>query len=305
MSKPTQVLTTLRFEGPRFEDHGLEIDVLPELMTYKKLLVETAKELWRKRHPDSKRLPKGFETAISIKFFQLAPGSTSVPLRREVPDGQLPDVIVDELDDAADMIEAGIEAVATDRRLPEGFPKNVIPLFGELGNTLAADEAICAKSHRRSGEARYTHEVRQRVINWIEPTYEDLVNVVGEIRLADLDGRNFTLRQDDGRKISGKFESDQEALITDALRDHATRRLRIKGLGEFLRDGGSLKRILRVDEVKPLAIGEPEYDPTAKPIWQIALELGATVPDEEWAKVPADLSVNLDHYLYGAPKKDR
>ena len=305
MSKPTQELTTLRFDGPRFEDHGLEIDVLQELMNYKKLLVETAKELWRKRHPDSKRLPKGFETAISIKFFKLQPGSTAVPLRREVPDGLLPEVIVDELDDAADMIEAGIEAVAKDRRLPDGFPKSVIPLFGELGNTLAADEAICAKSRRRTGEARYTHEVRQRIINWIEPTYEDLVSVIGEIRLADLDGRNFTLRQDDGRKVSGKFEVHQETLITDALRDHATRRLRIKGLGEFIRNGGGLKRIVRVDEVKALAVGEPEYDPTARPIWQIALELGATVPDEEWAKVPPDLSVNLDHYLYGAPKKDK
>jgi hypothetical protein len=301
----TQELTTLRFAGARFEDGGLEIDVLPELVAYKKLLVETAKELWRQRNPERERLPKGFETAISIKFFELQPGSTVVPLRRQVADGLLPDIIVDELDDAADLIEAGIDAVSRDQRLPDGFPKRVIPLFGELGATLAADEAICAKARRRSAEARYTHRVRERLVNWLEPTYEDLVNVVGEIRAADLDGRNFVLRLDDGRKVPGKFEVHQEALITDALRDHATRRLRIKGLGEFVRDGGGLKRIVRVDEVKALAVGEPEYDPTAKPIWQIALELGATVPDEEWAKVPPDLSVNLDHYLYGVPKKDK
>jgi len=304
MSKPTQELTTLRFDGPRFEDHGLEIDVLQELMNYKKLLVETAKELWRKRHPDNKRLPKGFETAISIKFFQIQPGSTAVPLRREVPDGQPPDVIVDELDDAADMIEAGIEAVAEDRRLPDEFPKTVILLFSELGSTLTATEAICAKSRRRARETRYTQDVRQRFVNWLEPTYEDLINVVGEIRLTDLDGRNFALRRDDGRKISGKFEPHQETLITDTLRDHATRRLRIKGLGEFLRDGGDLKRIVRVDEVKALAVGEPEFDPTARPIWEVIAELGAAVPEEEWAKVPSDLSKNLDHYLYGAPKSD-
>ena len=41
-----------------------------------------------------------------------------------------------------------------------------------------------------------------------------------------------------------------------------------------------------------------------KPIWEIAAEVAASVPAEEWAKVPADLSKNLDHYLYGAPKDE-
>ena len=41
-----------------------------------------------------------------------------------------------------------------------------------------------------------------------------------------------------------------------------------------------------------------------KPIWEIAAELGAQIPEEEWAKVPSDLSTNLDHYLYGAPKSE-
>jgi hypothetical protein len=39
-----------------------------------------------------------------------------------------------------------------------------------------------------------------------------------------------------------------------------------------------------------------------RPIWEVAMELGAAVPDSDWAKVPRDLAKNLDHYLYGAPK---
>lgn len=46
------------------------------------------------------------------------------------------------------------------------------------------------------------------------------------------------------------------------------------------------------------------YDPTARPIWELAVEIGAQVPDEEWARVPSDLSKNLDHYLYRAPRND-
>lgn len=35
-------------------------------------------------------------------------------------------------------------------------------------------------------------------------------------------------------------------------------------------------------------------------IWQ---ELAKDIPDEELEKIPTDASYNLDHYLYGAPKK--
>lgn len=41
---------------------------------------------------------------------------------------------------------------------------------------------------------------------------------------------------------------------------------------------------------------------TERPVWETIAELGAQIPDEEWAKVPVDSSINSKHYLYGAPK---
>jgi len=35
---------------------------------------------------------------------------------------------------------------------------------------------------------------------------------------------------------------------------------------------------------------------------EIIIRLGQQVPPEEWSRVPTDLSINLDHSLYGAPK---
>jgi hypothetical protein len=89
MSKGNQELTTLSFVGPRFEDHGLELDVLSELIAYKRLLLETAKELWRRKHPDRERLPRGYEEQWEVKFYGLQEGSTAVPLMRTVdqPEG--------------------------------------------------------------------------------------------------------------------------------------------------------------------------------------------------------------------------
>ena len=54
---------------------------------------------------------------------------------------------------------------------------------------------------------------------------------------------------------------------------------------------------------------KPQVSPTAqgitrRPIWEVIAEIGEQIPDEEWANVPSDASINYKHYLYGAPKKN-
>jgi len=41
----------------------------------------------------------------------------------------------------------------------------------------------------------------------------------------------------------------------------------------------------------------------SKTIWQEIREIVQDVPNEEWERLPRDGSANLDHYLYGAPKR--
>lgn len=38
-----------------------------------------------------------------------------------------------------------------------------------------------------------------------------------------------------------------------------------------------------------------------RPIWEIVEEVNAGLPADTWENVPTDGSINLDHYLYGAP----
>jgi hypothetical protein len=59
--------------------------------------------------------------------------------------------------------------------------------------------------------------------------------------------------------------------------------------------------LLRQNGIPVALRPQTEVDKTARPIWEIVEEIGASVPDEEWAKLPTDLSKNLDYYLYGAP----
>jgi Arc/MetJ-type ribon-helix-helix transcriptional regulator len=55
-------------------------------------------------------------------------------------------------------------------------------------------------------------------------------------------------------------------------------------------------------EKKQPAAGEPA--PSAqKPIWEVIEEENRSIPPEVWDALPADLSEQHDHYIYGTPKR--
>ena len=57
------------------------------------------------------------------------------------------------------------------------------------------------------------------------------------------------------------------------------------------------------EAVEPPCDGPGVLTTQKRPIWEIIVEIGAQIPDEVWATVPDDASINYKHYLYGAPKK--
>lgn len=138
----------------------------------------------------------------------------------------------------------------------------------------------------------------------LQTEYEDLVNIVAEVRGANLrasEGGTLTLLLADGALVDGVFNPDQEAVITNALHNHRTVRVHIEGMAEFDR-AGQMRKIVRIDRLEEREVEEKPFDPNAEPIWSVISAIGASIPEEEWDRVPADLSINLDHYLYGHPK---
>lgn len=71
-----------------------------------------------------------------------------------------------------------------------------------------------------------------------------------------------------------------------------------------LPDGAEVEVLISTEEQQDLPLEEFVPDPNVPPFWERVIELGARVPTEVWEKVPKDLSKNLDHYLYGAPKEE-
>jgi hypothetical protein len=297
MSTPTIPLASLRFDGERFADNALDVDCVGELSAYKRLVMECAKELWRRANPDFERLPKGFEDKLTLRFAEVNPGSAVVPLRRVAMQLDFDD----EFDQAAALIDDAIAAADADELLPTALPRSVIPLFRDFGRSLREAETLFVQSRHRSTAAPYTAKARQRLADWTEATYEDVVDAVGEVNMANVRGGAFELTVVAGQPpVKGKFSEAQEAEVLTALQSHATTRLHVKGVGEFSRTDRQLRKLLRVDSVAADTTAEPAYVEGVKPIWETLAELGASVPAEVWEQVPKDLAKRLDHYLYSS-----
>jgi hypothetical protein len=51
----------------------------------------------------------------------------------------------------------------------------------------------------------------------------------------------------------------------------------------------------------PPSVASPQETP--KPIWEIFEEASRDIPDEVLARLPTDLAAQVDHYVYGLPKR--
>jgi hypothetical protein len=59
-----------------------------------------------------------------------------------------------------------------------------------------------------------------------------------------------------------------------------------------------------LDNLAGGASAEPNgTDMDRRPIWEVINEITAGLPADTWDSVPADGSINLDHYLYGTPNQ--
>jgi len=55
------------------------------------------------------------------------------------------------------------------------------------------------------------------------------------------------------------------------------------------------------DHGLPPPVASPQEAP--KPIWELFEEASRNIPEEELARLPTDLAAQVDHYIYGTPKR--
>lgn len=445
-------LITCRFDGPPFEDHGIDLLDLRELLTLRELLVEIAKELWRQDHPHRDRLPPNYEASFGLRFYRVDGNCTTITIHAQIPpyQGALfpelevapPETVIDlrfYLWEAAELIVDASAAVSRKEMLPARLPRKLVFVLHRLGETLApqggrlslliplnegrptlpvkrrgtipfpqeeiaevateaagepqqeADRAegppiekaqvdaepespaqsrktghdttesieqpeqeastpytpvsIAARTVRepsadpvarqsapqvlhasptqsqpaqplevrpepstpplptKSTEATFTKDVRDRLETYIPKPYEDSVDFTGEVTAASLKGR-ATIDVPRRGDVQIDFSQDDERRVLEALLEHNTVRLKIRGRGIFEPNRGRLIRISRVDSLEIVMKDKP-FDKSAPSLLVLADEFWDAIPEDERARVPEDMSENLDHYLYGSPKRTR
>jgi hypothetical protein len=186
-----------RFTGPRFDEHTLPVDVARDLAAYETLIVELAKRLYLKDHPDRQRAPKGFATNFRLDIERIDEGSAK-PLLALVMAGALAlqGGERDYFEQARDLVAECI--AAPDTALPENFPKELLVHFNQFGRSLREGEALELPLHGKNEVARLTQDKRKRLVLAADQVYERETSLLGYIEELDFAKSTFRLKLIDG-----------------------------------------------------------------------------------------------------------
>jgi hypothetical protein len=136
----------LRYVGRRFAGARLPLDVLSDLPALRDLIAALAKQEFRQRNPDRKRVPQGFDRSISFALVDIRDGSAAPTfvLDREVAQQHLPN-IGDGMEEIVDRAFGRIAKIFDDvgqDRFPHALPLDAISALSKLGANIRNNERI-------------------------------------------------------------------------------------------------------------------------------------------------------------------
>jgi len=181
-----------RFEGARFDEHTLPLDVAKDLAAYETLVVELAKHLYLQHHPERQRVLKGFAADFHLHLERVDDGCAR-PLLSVVAAGApaLGAGANAYFERARDLISACI--AAQDGQLPAEFPRELLVHFNQVGRSLRADERM-ELSVAGGATAVLSPERRKNLVLAADKVYEREIELSGTIGEADWEKSTFRLR---------------------------------------------------------------------------------------------------------------
>jgi hypothetical protein len=184
------------FEGVRFAEHTLPLEVARDLAAYEKLVIELAKQLYLRKNPDRQRVPKGFADDFHLHLESIKRGSAQ-PVLAIVTDDELPfdQGMRHYFEQARDIISECI--AAPEGRLPDEFPKELLTHFNLFGRSLREDERMTLRNHGKRPSV-LTPERRKHLVLMADKEYEREIELTGTIGEADWEKGTFRLRLVDG-----------------------------------------------------------------------------------------------------------
>jgi len=174
---------SLHYIGARYDKHRIPVEVLPDLPAFRDLLLSYAKDEWRARHPDHKKLPKNFDKQLTLSLFYIEDGSAIPQLewqrrRHQEPLFDLPD----ELDGIVEDAYAKVIYLLGDDEGTPNLNGEKLRALNRFGASLMPGERIELTARDGSGTVVCLDvERRKRLITGARDTYQARFNGTGEL----------------------------------------------------------------------------------------------------------------------------
>lgn len=219
-----------RFEGARFSEHTLPLDVAKDLAAYETLVVELAKRLYLSDHPERKRVPKGFGADFHLHIEKIDDGSAK-PLLSIVAAGTLAfsGGYDDYLGRSRELITECI--AAPEGQLPPAFPRELLVHFNQIGRSLQEDECMELPG-ADTRTAVLTPRRRKHLVLAADTVYEREIELNGTIEEADWERSSFRLRLMDGTRINVPMPESFHGLARNYGGRHR-HLVTVRGVGAF------------------------------------------------------------------------
>lgn len=182
---------SLRYVGRRFDHGRLPLDVLSDLPALRDLIAALAKQDFRLRNPDRKRVPQGFDRSISFVLTEISEGS-AIPLLAldyDAAQQNLPNIG----DGMADIVARAYNRVAlifdnaANNSFPQALPQDAISALTKLGANIQDDERIEFNGKPDAdGNVIYLDSIRRKnLLTHVRETYTTEFEGVGILTGVD------------------------------------------------------------------------------------------------------------------------
>lgn len=249
-----------KFEGKRFEDHSLPVDLLDDFVALEELIFEVAKQIYLEDNPQRQRVPKGFADNVSLKLTGIESGSTIVKFML-VSALSANNVSVNSQQDAIAYMEKSRDRVLQvisnaktgkiDSRLMD---QKLLAYFNRIGRNLQDDEVINFLPNINS-DAVLSKGVRKKILlsRSEKLEYSESISVNAVVSSVDKTAKTYTM-DIDGNRIQCAIDESYRATILAAFGEYENSTMvSLKATGIF----NAQDKLVRVEHIDAMDILDP------------------------------------------------
>lgn len=250
-----------KFEGDRFSEHRLPLELLEDLTALQEMTIDMAKHIYLEQNKDRQRIPRNFTQGISFELESLEPGST-IPkvILVFTMAGMFPHQNVTFFEQARDRIIKAVEAAENEGDINKFAPDSVLNYFNKFGKKLRQNEVI-EFNPEGENKAKFTKQTRRKLILASSKSneYTEEIKLRGIIFEMDQDRSTFQIQLVNGKKIESSYDDNSEEAVKKAFNGYsAGQKVLINGIGKFSKNS-KLIRLDATEEISLLDHTDPGY----------------------------------------------